>query len=66
MTYIVSSCRLSDRLAMTRAKRWGLVFHEKAFVDSLFKSLNVTVIESRHVERRSDGTDYVFYMLQKT
>lgn len=49
-----------------RAKRWGLVFHEKAFVDNLFKSLGLKVLESQHVERRSDGTDYVFYMLQKT
>lgn len=54
------------RFPQYRAKRWGLVFHEKAFVDGLFKSLKLQVIDSRHVERRSDGTDYVFYMLQKT
>lgn len=54
------------RFPQYRAKRWGLVYHEKAFVDGLFKSLGLKVVESRHVERRSDGTDYVFYMLQKT
>ncbi len=54
------------RFPQYRAKRWGLVFHEKTFVDGLFTSLRLKVIESRHVERRSDGTDYVFYMLQKT
>ena len=49
-----------------RAKRWGLVFHDKAFVDRLFKSLNLRIVEAQHVERRLDGTDYVFYMLQKS
>lgn len=49
-----------------RAKRWGLVFHDKAFVDRLFKSLNLRIVEARHVERRLDGTDYVFYLLQKS
>jgi SAM-dependent methyltransferase len=49
-----------------RAKRWGLVFHDKSFVDALFEKLKVRIVDSRHVERRMDGTDYVFYVLQKT
>ena len=48
------------------AKRWGgLVYHHKDFLDRLFARLSLAVVETRHVERRWDGTDYVFYLLRK-
>jgi SAM-dependent methyltransferase len=48
-----------------RASRWGLVFHQERMVRELFRELNLTVVEHRLVERRWDGTDYVFFLLQK-
>jgi ubiquinone/menaquinone biosynthesis C-methylase UbiE len=48
-----------------RARKWGLVYHEKSFVHDQIKAKGLRVVESRHVERRWDGTDYVFFLLEK-
>lgn len=47
------------------ASRSGLVNHRKSAVEQLFESLNLRIVEARVVERRCDGTDYVFFLLQK-
>lgn len=43
----------------------GLVIHRKSEVKQLFESLNLRILEARIVERRFDGTDYVFFLLQQ-
>jgi SAM-dependent methyltransferase len=48
-----------------RARKWGLVYHEKRFVHDQFRVHGLRVVEARHVERRWDGTDYVFFLLAK-
>jgi ubiquinone/menaquinone biosynthesis C-methylase UbiE len=48
------------------AKRWGgLVYHDKSFVEGLFQGLALEIVDARLIERRWDGTDYVFYLLHK-
>jgi len=47
------------------ASRSGLVIHRKSEVEQLFESLNLRIVEARVVERRCDGTDYVFFLLQR-
>lgn len=47
------------------AGRNGLRNHHKSFIDTLFRELGVRVVQRRYVERRFDGTDYVFFLLQK-
>lgn len=59
----MASCSVG--LGRLRAKRWGLVFHDKRFVDQLFDRTGLDICDSRHVERRWDGTDYVFFRLRK-
>ena len=48
-----------------RARRHGLYFHDKAFVDGLFERVGFEIISAQHIERRFDGTDYVFFLLKK-
>lgn len=63
-----SPARLAMRLIgfpQNRARRWGLVYHDKSFIDNLFSKAGLEVVEKRHVERRLDGTDYVFFLLKK-
>jgi SAM-dependent methyltransferase len=43
----------------------GLFYHRKSFVDGLFERIGLEVIEARYIERRIDGTDYVFFLLRK-
>jgi uncharacterized protein YcaQ len=45
--------------------RWGMVLHDKHELEDMFKELALTVLERRMIERRWDGTDYVFYLLEK-
>jgi SAM-dependent methyltransferase len=52
--------------AQTRARRSGLVYHEKAVVSGTFAVLGASVVESALVEKRSDGTDYYIYLLEKS
>ena len=64
-----SPVRLGMRLIgfpQNRAHRWGLVYHDKDFIENLFRKVGLEVVEARHVERRLDGTDYVFFLLRKT
>lgn len=48
-----------------RAHRWGLVFHDRPFIEGLFERIGLDVIAERSVEQRWDGTDYVFFLLKK-
>jgi SAM-dependent methyltransferase len=62
------SVRLAMRsigLPRMRARKWGLVYHDKTFVHGLFARRGLEIVDSRHVERRWDGTDYVFFLLRK-
>jgi hypothetical protein len=52
--------------AQTRARRSGLVYHEKADVSGTFAVLGASVVQSALVEKRSDGTDYYIYLLEKS
>ena len=45
--------------------RHGLKFHEVPFLESLFKRLGLETMKMRLIERRFDGTDYAFFLLQK-
>lgn len=47
------------------ASRSGLINHRKSAIEQLFDSLSLKILEARVVERRCDGTDYVFFLLQK-
>ena len=42
-----------------------MVIHKKKFVTGLIDRLGLTVVQTRYVERRWDGTDYVMLLLQK-
>jgi SAM-dependent methyltransferase len=53
-------------LTRLRSKRWGLVFHDKAFVEYLFRSLGLSILQAELVEQRLDGTDYSLFLLQRT
>jgi len=52
-------------LPSRRVTRWGMVLHDKHELEDMFKELALTVLERRMIERRWDGTDYVFYLLEK-
>lgn len=43
----------------------GLIYHQKAQIDSLFTIANLDIIKKYCVEERTDGTDYYFYLLKK-
>ena len=43
----------------------GLFYHRKSFVDGLFERVGLKIVEARYIERRIDGTDYVFFLLRK-
>ncbi|HEX8667486.1 MAG TPA: class I SAM-dependent methyltransferase [Allosphingosinicella sp.] len=64
-TDLVRIVRRSLGHATARARKSGLVYHQKADVYAIFKRLGVTVEAMRHVEKRSDGTDYFIYVLRK-
>jgi SAM-dependent methyltransferase len=46
-----------------RERRSGLRFQQKSFIEGLFKRLGLAVVRTRLIERRFDGTDYVFFLL---
>jgi len=52
-------------LPSLRVRRWGMVLHHRAILERLFEQLHLSVLDQRLVERRSDSTDYVFYLLGK-
>lgn len=52
-------------LAHYHAAWSGLVIHRKIAVVQLFESLNLSIVEAQIVERRFDGTDYVFFLLKQ-
>ena len=52
-------------LTRLRARRHGLHVQPKDFIATLFDRVGLDIIEARHIERRFDGTDYVFFLLQK-
>ena len=52
-------------LPRLQENRTGLFYHHKIFVDGLFERIGLEIITARHVERRIDGTDYVFFLLRK-
>jgi ubiquinone/menaquinone biosynthesis C-methylase UbiE len=52
-------------LPSRRVTRWGMVLHDKREIEKMFEMLALTAVECRLIERRWDGTDYVFYLLQK-
>lgn len=47
-----------------RERRTGLSFQHKRFIEELFDRLGLAVVKSRLIERRMDGTDYVFFLLR--
>jgi len=47
-------------------RRTGLCFQHKSFISDLFETLGLQILVQRHIERRIDGTDYVFFLLRKT
>lgn len=60
--------RTSIRLAGVpsgRVRSMGMHIHRRRAIEALFEKLQLTVLEKRLIERRSDCTDYVFYLLQK-
>jgi len=52
-------------LPSRRVTRWGMALHDKRELEDVFKERALSVLERRMIERRWDGTDYVFYLLQK-
>lgn len=48
-----------------RMRRTGLCFQHKSFIYGLFERLGLEIVKARHIERRIDGTDYVFFLLSK-
>ena len=66
--YPFSMVRLGMRalgVAHVHAYRTGLRFQHKSFIDGLFERLGLEIVKERLVERRIDGTDYVFFLLRK-
>lgn len=53
------------RLPHIHARRHGMIVHRKSDLESLFEKLRLSVLEECMIERRWDGTDYVFYVLGK-
>lgn len=52
-------------LPSLRVRRWGMVLHDRQSIAKLFESVGLRIVETRLIERRWDGTDYVIYWLQK-
>ena len=52
-------------LTHLRARRHGLYIHDKDFVDGLFERVGFEIVNAQLIERRFDGTDYVFFLLKK-
>ena len=48
-----------------RATQSGLVYHKKSEVRSVFADMKLQIQAAKTVEKRSDGTDYVIYLLRK-
>jgi ubiquinone/menaquinone biosynthesis C-methylase UbiE len=48
-----------------RSRRWGLTNYRKGNVEAAIRGAGLLPISSHHVERRWDGTDYVFFHLHK-
>ena len=66
---VTDAVRLARRMlghAQSRARRSGLIYHEKAVVSRAFKTLGLDTMASALVEKRSDGTDYCIYLLKKS
>jgi SAM-dependent methyltransferase len=60
--------RLASRplwLAKWLLRGSDMVIHKKKFVTGMIKRCGLTVVQTRYVERRWDGTDYVMLLLQK-
>ncbi len=53
-------------LATIRTRSWGLHVHKRSILIDQFERLNLSIQASRRVERRWDGTDYVFFLLRKS
>jgi hypothetical protein len=62
---LVRIVRRSLGHATARAHKSGLVYHEKAELYGIFSRLGLHIEDARHVEKRSDGTDYFIYLLKK-
>ena len=52
-------------LATIRTRRWGLHVHQQSTLIDEFERLRLSIVATRRVERRWDGTDYVFFLLRK-
>ena len=62
---VVSRVSTHMGLATFRTRRWGLLVHERSTLTDEFERLGLAIVASRRVERRWDGTDYVFFLLRK-
>lgn len=62
---LVRVVRRSLGHATARARKSGLVYHRKAEILDIFRGLRLDIVDSRRVEKRSDGTDYDIYLLSK-
>lgn len=51
--------------ANERARKSGLVYHDKRKLFALFSDLELEMVEAKRVESRSDGTDYYIYLMRK-
>jgi hypothetical protein len=51
--------------ARRRERRLGLHFLPQSFFDELFAGVGLETVETRHIDRRIDGTDYAFFLLAK-
>jgi SAM-dependent methyltransferase len=51
--------------ARRRERRLGLHFLPQSFFDELFAELGLGTVETRHIDRRIDGTDYAFFLVAK-
>jgi ubiquinone/menaquinone biosynthesis C-methylase UbiE len=52
-------------LPRLQAHRTALFFHRMSFVHGLFARIGLDIVDQRLIERRIDGTDYVFFLLKK-
>lgn len=48
-----------------RARRSGLVYHNKDQLFGAFSALGLEILETKSVENRSDGTDYQIHLMRK-
>lgn len=51
--------------AKARARKSGLVYHDKRQLYAIFDELSLEIVEAWRVETRSDGTDYNIYLMRK-